>query len=310
MKLSLLIALIGLIATGCSFGQQPDLASPKSTVQALMEAVQKDDIKTIARCVEGIDETQLPPQRGMGFGDATTLKDLKFVVEVTGDTATVAVSFEVIPKKPLLAGTDSFSYVEMFSLKKAAAGWLIVPEKYPVKGTDPSFRLRSRPVQNMIAQLAAWQSLKKAEKIAEAGPPDSIGKCLFNLTKLGEAVKMYTEDQDGKLPASQSEFRTALTPYLRSIDQFHCPLDAKGAISYSMNANLYQRKMAEIHSPAETVLMYEGTGGLVEYRHGRMACVCFADGHVKMMTPEQMKSAIRKLPPPTTGHLPAKQKLK
>ena len=68
-------------------------------------------------------------------------------------------------------------------------------------------------------------------------------------------------------------------PYCKSERLFHCQSDKSGAVSYSFNVNLQGLKASAVKFPAKTVMLYEGKGGKLEYRHDGKAAVGFADGH-------------------------------
>ena len=63
---------------------------------------------------------------------------------------------------------------------------------------------------------------------------------------------------------------------------------------YTFNANLSGLKTDEVKTPAQTVLFYEGQNETPTFRYDGKAAICFADGHVALVTPEQAKSLIWK----------------
>jgi prepilin-type processing-associated H-X9-DG protein len=78
-------------------------------------------------------------------------------------------------------------------------------------------------------------------------------------------------------------------PYIKNESIFKCPSDASGAVSYSFNANLAGVKLAKVSAPAETVMIYEGKNGKLDFRHEGKAAVGFADGHAKLVNAEGAK---------------------
>ena len=63
---------------------------------------------------------------------------------------------------------------------------------------------------------------------------------------------------------------------------------------YTFNGNLSGLKTDEIKTPAQTVLFYEGQNETPIFRYDGKAAICFADGHVALVTPDQAKSLIWK----------------
>jgi prepilin-type processing-associated H-X9-DG protein len=45
-------------------------------------------------------------------------------------------------------------------------------------------------------------------------------------------------------------------------------------------------------------MLYEGKDGKLNFKHDGKAAVAFADGHAKLVTEEEAKTLIWKLPPP------------
>jgi prepilin-type processing-associated H-X9-DG protein len=73
----------------------------------------------------------------------------------------------------------------------------------------------------------------------------------------------------------------------------HCPADKSGrSSSYSFNENLEGIPLQRIKRPAETVLIYEGKNGQLDFRHDGRATIGFADGHVKPIKREHTKFLI------------------
>ncbi len=62
--------------------------------------------------------------------------------------------------------------------------------------------------------------------------------------------------------------------------------------SYDFNAYLVEMAIKKIKEPARTVLIYEGQGGKLNFRHGGNATVVFVDGSAAMIGPEEAKNLI------------------
>lgn len=137
---------------------------------------------------------------------------------------------------------------------------------------------------DMLANLAAYLTLPplSAEKRTE--------KCLMNLKFLALGLIELTQDWDDIFAIKADKFQGALLPYTRSTMNFYCPHDKSGAISYAFNANLENVLVNRVAEPAHIVMIYEGKNGQLEFRHDNRAGVAFADGHCKLVTPEEAKT--------------------
>lgn len=125
--------------------------------------------------------------------------------------------------------------------------------------------------------------------------------CLTNLRKIGEALKIYTEDYDGTLPLANS-WHLALHPYTKLEAPFHCVRDTPWNwksldIGYGMNKYLDHVVVAQISHPASTVFAFDTylhkvnpSGGreAVGFVHKRIgvhnANILFVDGHAGTVT--------------------------
>lgn len=111
--------------------------------------------------------------------------------------------------------------------------------------------------------------------------------CMSNLKQLGLAAMQFVQDYDEKYALKANLFADYLRPYFRSEDVLVCPLHPKEKLSYVFNAKLQNANLAQMQQPAQTVLIYEGQNEKLDFRHDNRAGVCFADGHVQLVTPEE-----------------------
>jgi len=119
---------------------------------------------------------------------------------------------------------------------------------------------------------------------------------------------MYAQDYDEMYPNPTVKYQSLISPYVSRMEIFKCALDAKSAISYSLNMNLQNRSLKDVANPTHTVLIYEGHNGVVDYRHEGRAAIALADGHARLMTETEVKALIWKLPPPAPKKAPAKRR--
>jgi len=117
-----------------------------------------------------------------------------------------------------------------------------------------------------------------------------LASCRSNMMQLGLGLVQYTQDHKDKYPASAANFKAAVNPYVMEARVFHCPDDVAGAESYSLNAKLQGLSFEKIASPSETVAIYEGKNGVIDFRHHGVSVVGFADGRIGTVRKEQVGS--------------------
>ena len=97
--------------------------------------------------------------------------------------------------------------------------------------------------------------------------------CLSNLKQLGLACMSYGQDYDERLPLAymptsptRYSFITELEPYVKNSQVFNCPSNSltstviyNGCRSYPFNAMQFGAMLGSINSPAETIMMADGT---------------------------------------------------
>ena len=115
-----------------------------------------------------------------------------------------------------------------------------------------------------------------------------------NLKQIGLAFIQYVQDNDQKLPDAD-KWVDEIYPYLKTESVFRDPSAPAGEKwSYAFNRNLSGRKVADLASPATTVILFESTMGAKNAsdtgesvphpgRHNGGADYAFADGHVNWL---------------------------
>lgn len=113
--------------------------------------------------------------------------------------------------------------------------------------------------------------------------------CENRVRKLVCDALVYLVDNDGHFPDSAGTF--AETIAADGDENAQAELVAKSAYApiaeFSYNVRLAGVDRGEIRDPAHTVLVYEGAGEHVAFRHGVRGIVAFVDGHVEEVTPHQ-----------------------
>ncbi len=124
---------------------------------------------------------------------------------------------------------------------------------------------------------------------------------LSNLTLLGTAMMMYVQDYDERFPpmADTKPREGLLEPYglARSKNLWVIP---RWNLRYQANPALGKKTLAQLENPANVVMLYEPTA---LWRNRQFRNVCFADGHVKVISEAQWPalrgaSGIPELPEP------------
>ena len=86
-------------------------------------------------------------------------------------------------------------------------------------------------------------------------------------------------------------FINSLMPYAQNPLIFKLPDSTE---FYTFNGNLLDKNMDQIKAPTRTVLFYEGQNEMPIFRYDGRAAICFADGHVALVSPDEAKSLIWK----------------
>jgi prepilin-type processing-associated H-X9-DG protein len=117
-------------------------------------------------------------------------------------------------------------------------------------------------------------------------------QCMNNIKQLNLALIMYANDHGDKFPPAD-QWCDLIKPYTGgSLTVYHCAAENGQSCSYAFNANLGNRKLTEISSPAQSVLIFSSAEGWNEsggpetatpHRHsGNALSVGFADGHTEI----------------------------
>ncbi len=307
MRLQVLVMIAGLAAGGFGFKHlqdKPDLSTPKATLQSLVSAYSRHDVAAITQCVSGGSTKDVPEKLLQQNFNVTNAECKNVLVEVSGKQAKAAVEYEVSMKINDNDRVVHYTFTEMFSLQKGDSGWLIEAAKLNPTDKEVSFGLIAQPLHLITALIGPDPGYRNAMGVAVKQSEATL--CLSNTKQIALGCLMYTQDYDEVMPRSAAKYNSLVEPYIKSQTVFQCPLDVKGAISYSMNANLQNRTLADITNPANTVLLYEGKNGKIDFRHEGKAAIAFADGHAKLLTEAETKSLIWKIPPPKPVKTPAK----
>jgi prepilin-type processing-associated H-X9-DG protein len=227
--------------------------SPEDVVRQFAAALAKGDLSAAAKLIKGgaVPQMTTPELTIPGL----TVEDLASTT--LGDYALVTYTAKA---------TNLPAAKEHIVLVKSGDTWLIeVPQGRPGMGFA-SLILSDPPIMRQ-ARKAAISTV-----------------CLSNIKQIGLGVIMFLADNDDKFKLTSTNWRTKAEPYLKNAELFHCPMEPSGAFSYSFNEKLAGREATGISDVANTVMVYEGKNGKLDFRHEGRAVVCFTDGHAKLVT--------------------------
>jgi len=131
--------------------------------------------------------------------------------------------------------------------------------------------------------------------------------CISNVKQICLAALMYAQDHDEILPGEQ--WCEGLSAYVRNPALFTCPSPTDLPVGYALNKALVGQGLGAVPLPAETPLFFESNLGgpnpvggpdavPAEGVHDGMLTVGFADGHVKMVSPERARELLTAPPGP------------
>ena len=144
-----------------------------------------------------------------------------------------------------------------------------------------------------IAAAVALPALAKAK-----GKAQNI-HCMNNVKQLELALIMFADDNDGQLPPANG-WCDAIRRYTGgSREVFRCASQPGQECTYALNAKLEGKKLSELSSPGQTVMVFESNAGMnkaggpeiaARNHSGRFLCVGFADGHVEIVEEGRLES--------------------
>ena len=289
----LMLSILGVINFGIASAnaQQVNLSSPEATVNSFVASINQYNFKQATLCVQDAKPeavTELADfEQGLKKVHTTiSTSDLHSTVKDAEATVTVTATVKVGESQETNSVDKSFLKLHMQENE-----WRIVPE-------DTS-HFTAVPPQNILGYTAAFLAHPEAFEKAVEQEKEKI--CLLNLKQLAKAMPSFLHFNN-TFAIKPSSVRKALSPYVENDSIFFCPSDKRfpdiGAIiqtnrdvsSYSFNANLENTLPSSIKDQDEVVLLYEGTDGVLDFRHNGKACVAFVDGHVEIVSQEAAKS--------------------
>jgi len=233
------ICVLPLLSCGLIFGSLAQ--SPEQVVQSFVEALNKKDFTGAAKLVRAGSispylKSTLDKQTNTPVMNLSSMKSA-----IAGDHCIVSFHLETT-SPPGIPPMDDY-----LVLVNATSGWLI---DQPVRGDGLSL---------MAYFMSDPPLLRQAQAAAEAT------RCLSNIKQISTAILIFLADNNDVFKLTGANWRTKLAPYAKSAVMFTCPLDSQGTASYTFNANLAGKDATSLKFISETVLVYEGSAGKLDF---------------------------------------------
>lgn len=248
---------------------EADLSTPEKTIESFAAALNDGKSDDGLACVLNSRRTESTDEFFDSVKTSGLRLELKVVkVKIDGDNASATVR---------VTTTNGLSRKEtneeLVALSRTGDKWQI----------KAMFLSDGRAMINNLAIGVARSDLV-IKQIREA---KLKAECIGQIKQLALAFLMRSTDYDDRLPPKADSWKKAVQPYIQDIKILTCPLDRSGTISYSYNHNIAGKCTVELD--LLTVLVYEGSKGKLNFRHGGKAAVAFVDGSARMVTPEEAK---------------------
>jgi prepilin-type processing-associated H-X9-DG protein len=245
--------------------------TPVDCIKKFATALNNKDGAAAAKLVSGGDF------RPGDFADVTifsklhTSKRWSITVEIGDFTtstwqATISCRTTVASENQRQASKQTES--ETIQLSKRGSTWLIEPQ------TDGRDIGPETPLQ-FAAWALTWDSRQKTA-------------CLSNLKRLAIGCLEYADQHGHSLDFSATDFATKLSR--AELRRLKCPCNSGSA--YIFNERLRGINLAKVREPSSLVMLFDGDGTGIKFRHQGLACVAYADGHVRLIS-EKNASTVR-----------------
>lgn len=273
MKIKQAIVLLSAVFLAAVAGAEVDRSTPETTVKSFIKALTESNYDGLVACVKDAKHNEnLARMFGAQRGEVPQLIVEVTDVKIEGAKATCTVRI-IEPGKQARGQQPP----ERLNLEQTSGNWQIVVSK-------------GEPAPSEFINALAKALVMPDEVFASAREAAKKAACLSNIKQLATALLIVAADNGDVIKVKADSWKKAVMPYLKYQGIFTCPLDAKGAFSYSINPAMAGIGIAKIKQPAKTVLLYEGSKGKLNFRHGGSAAVAYADGHVKMVNAETAKN--------------------
>lgn len=113
------------------------------------------------------------------------------------------------------------------------------------------------------------------------------------LKQLGLGAMQFALDYDEVFALDDAARERAMWPYIKNDTLFFIPGTKEE--KWHFNDNLSQKDLAAVAEPTRTVLFYDGDGPQTDklnFRSGDKTLLCFADGHVKSYSKDELQDIL------------------
>lgn len=181
-----------------------------------------------------------------------------------------------------------------------ADDWVRETTDEPASAPTPVARRVDRRLTWALFALAVLTGLLMALLPASLSQREARDEqtCVRQLARLAFLLKFYADDHDGLLPVAGADLETLLRPYQH--EQPVCPRGAR----YRLNAQLWGRRLADLPSPHDTILLFEASeSGLARFPHRDGTVCAFVDGSARRLSRALLTASLSlplpPEPPPT-----------
>lgn len=264
-----------------------DLSTPEKTLHSFVDAVNRYDAATAARCVKG-------GQAPVGLQKMWTeiSQNFKMVhrigkLQVTPDKDRATAQFETT----VTMDGHNTSLPEKLELQRIAGSWKIYVVPNANSPYAPTGYLGMRAAEIVDAENTV-RFFNRAKSVAQRHV------CHSRLEELAGAALKHAAANNGRFTLKADHLKPALLPYLESEEAFTCTANTTSSYSYSFNRHLEGKRLKSIKRPSKVVMFYEGSGQKLSYRHidsetnQPVANVAFADGSVRSVTREEANTLL------------------
>ncbi len=272
------ILILWILAQGGmthSTGEPPGGTTPEAAVRSLIEALNALDLKRAAGFLTTAGpapalatlEVDLKSQRA----GRVTLNVEQVRAEEYGERATVALKV-IVEVTPPTAPRQSLE--DRVELVRGPQGWKVRPPGAPVSLGSPT---------GMLAPIFA--SLTDPDAVLASRQAARRELCRLNMRNLLVGVRFFVDDHEDRFAFSRKNYQSRLLPYVRKDPaHFVCP---ETRTPYTLNPKIEAASQQKMFRPGATVVFYEGADGKLDFRHLGAACVGFADGSIRLVTPAE-----------------------
>ncbi|MBQ7177332.1 MAG: DUF4878 domain-containing protein [Victivallales bacterium] len=154
------------------------------------------------------------------------------------------------------------------------------------------FKMGNQKVPFILVKIEGkWKISGPSEEVLAAAREKALAiSCLTHLKILGQAIRMYEDENKDTIPMANSDWKKLINEYAQDEKAFICP---KNQAPYRYLGN--GQADSSLQDPSREFVF------VCECEHGGKLNVCFADGHVASHPVQAVKDAIKNAKP---GKLP------